>query len=109
MTPSAKRTLAVVIGVAAFGPMTVAAVTFIVRLDAHARWLFPKRRWPPSPLAEIPVWVTALAIGVALLVIAERLMPKPWDYRRDALNSPIDDETHVLHVDRDRADARKTS
>jgi hypothetical protein len=48
------------------------------------------------------VWVTALAVTLALLVIAQLLAPKYWEGRRDQRNSPIDDETHILHVDDQR-------
>ncbi|HEX5124641.1 MAG TPA: hypothetical protein VFV97_15465 [Rhodanobacteraceae bacterium] len=99
MDLSKRRTIAMWIGVSSLAPCTVFAVTFSLWLDANARWLFPRRRWPASPLDQGWVWVTALAITLALLVIGELVMPKYWHGRRDALNSPIEDETHILRVD----------
>lgn len=106
MNLTKRRTVAMWIGVASFAPMTVAAVAFVVWLDAHAHWPFSRRSWPPSPLDDAWVWITALAIGLALALLSRRLMPEHWEGRRDQLTSPIDDEAHIAHVDEDRGRAR---
>jgi hypothetical protein len=68
-------------------------------------WPFAKRFWTPSPLDDTWVWSTAFAITLALALISRRLTPDEWDGRRDQLNSPIDDETHIMHVDERRDSA----
>jgi hypothetical protein len=99
MSLSKRRTIGTWFALSALLPAMVAVIAFNAWLDARWHWPFAKRFWTPSPLDDTWVWSTAFAITLALALISRRLTPDEWDGRRDQLNSPIDDETHIARVD----------
>jgi len=99
MSLSKRRTVGMWTAVLSLLPMLIAAAAFVVWLDARWHWPFAKRWWWPSPLDETWVWVSAFAIGPALALISRCLTPDEWEGRRDQLNSPMDDEAHIVRAD----------
>jgi len=98
MSLSRRQSVSIWIALAALVPALFTAVAFSVWLDARWHWPLPTRWWSASVLDETWVWSTALVTTLALALISRFLSPDALEGRRNQLNSPIDDETHILRL-----------